>query len=342
MLLNTHEWEKQCKSIHINHLLVLCEIVEEYKSFCNDLEILIKSRTNRDLVSEAYKVMQGKFSIHSRRYKSFIEKHKHTIEIMNKYSCLSNLTVLNYNTKGSRIANLPVDYFYEYIQNNKEYIEVIKAVALKLKTLGFREIQYGESLDFTKTEYNLYPSRERTFAYLENIEVNPTYLNNPIKYKTSDSCYCMCLDLKCYGNEKEISEYSRKIYLNSLILEPNSLPNEITMESTIGVIKKLAADRKIEYQVIGNSVDLSIAINDLKNEFEHIKQVIAKIDKVKDDEELISLLAQMQNIMTQLQSFGENFEKEIIDCNENITEQKMEQEKKLYLERRYLSSIHID
>jgi len=44
----------------------------------------------------------------------------------------------------------------------------------------------------------------------------------------------------------------------------------------------------------------------------------------------------------QLQSFGENFEQEIIDSNTSITEQKIEKEKKLYLKRRFLNSIHID
>lgn len=50
----------------------------------------------------------------------------------------------------------------------------------------------------------------------------------------------------------------------------------------------------------------------------------------------------MQSIMTQLQNFDDNFEKEIIDSNAGITEQTMEQEKKLYLDRRYWSSLHID
>ena len=46
--------------------------------------------------------------------------------------------------------------------------------------------------------------------------------------------------------------------------------------------------------------------------------------------------------MIQLQNFNDNFEKEIIDSNTSITEQTMEQEKKLYLNRRYWNSIHVD
>lgn len=335
MILTTHKWDEQCKSININHLITLCEVGEDYKSFCDDLEILIKSKTNKDFVKEAYQAMQGKFFIRSSKYKSFIEKHKKTIEIMNKYFCLSNLTVLSYDTKGNHRENLPEDYFYQYIQQNKENIEKIKEVALKLKKLGFNKIEYGENLDFTEFEYNLYTFYESDFAFLENIEVNPTYLNNPIKYKTNSSCYCMCLTSRSYGSKKEVSKYGRKIYLNSLMLDSNSLPDEITTEATIGVIKKLADDKKTEYSDIRDSVDLSIATSDLKTQFEHLKQVIGRIDKIKDNEELAGTLCQMQSIVMQLQNFGEHFEKEIIDSNTNITVQTMGKEKKLYLQRRY-------
>ena len=45
--------------------------------------------------------------------------------------------------------------------------------------------------------------------------------------------------------------------------------------------------------------------------------------------------------MIQLQNFNKNFEEEIIDSNANITEQTLEQEKKLYLDIRYLNSINV-
>lgn len=327
-----------CNCIKVDHLIVLCEIGEEYKSFCDDLEKLIKSKTNRDLVNEAYRVIQGKFSIHSGKYKSFLEKHKRTIEIMNNYSCLSSLTIFNYDAKGNRSENLPEDYFYIYIQKNKEYVEIIKEVALKLKKLGFEYIYFEENLDFTEYEYKLNTSYGSDFVFLENVEINSTYLNNPIKYKTNYSSYCMFLGLN--DGKKELSKYRKKIYLNSLILDPNRISDEITYDSTIGVIKKLADDKKTEYSDIRNSVDISIATSDLRNQFEHLKQLVVKIDKVKKNKELANILEQMQSVMNQLQIFSENFEKEIIDSNSNITEQKLEQEKKLYLERRHQDSIH--
>ena len=333
---------KQCKKIQTNHLIVLCEIGENYTSFCDDLEKLIKSDSNRNLVNKVYQVMQGKLFTSSNKYKEFVEKHKHTIEIMNKYSCLMNLTVLSYDAKGKRRKNLAEDYFYQYIQEHNEDIEKIKALALKIKALGFNEINFGEKLDFTEVEYELDTVFESDFAFLENMEVIPTYLNSPIKYRTNGSCYCLILNFNGYGSNKEVSKYDRNIELNSLIFDPNKLPNEITTKSTIGIIQELAEKKKVEHEDIQSSVDLSITTSDLTSYFERLKEVSERIDKIKDNPELKNLLNQMQNTLTQLQLFGVNFENQIIDSHTGITDETMKREKKLYLDRRYWSSIDID
>ncbi len=333
---------EHCKKIKTNCLIALCEIGDDYKSFCDDLEELVKSKNNWDLVNKIYHTMQGNLSIGSNKYKDFMDKHKYTIDIMNKYSCLDNITVLSYDITGKRKENLAEDYFYQYIKEHNDDIETIKAVALKIKSLGFNEIYFGEKLDFTKSEYTLDTLYGSNFAYLENIEVNPTYLSSPIKYGTNDSCYCMNLETIGFGNNKEISKYCRNIKLNSLIFDPNRLPNEITVESTIDVIYKLAQKKKAEYDDLKHSIDLSISASDLNDYFERFKVVTERIDKIKDNQELVDLLSQMQNTLTQLQLFGANFENQIIASHTGITDETMKKEKKLYIDRRDWASLDID
>lgn len=335
------ERNKHCKKIQTNHLIALCEIGEDFKSFRNDLEQLIKSRDSRNLVSKVYSAMQGNLFMISNKYKGFIEKHKHTIEIMDKYSCLGDLTVLSYDAKGKRRENLAEDYFYQYIQEHNEDVKTIKAVALKIKALGFNEINFGEKLDFTEFEYELNTLYGSDFVFLENMEVNPTYLNSPIKYRTNGSHYCLILGSSGYVSNKEVSKYDRNIVLNSLIFDPNKLPNEITTKSTIGVIQKLAEKKNEECKNIRDSIDLSISTSDLINCFENLKKVFRRIDKIKDNQELINLLNQMQNTLEQLQLFGVGFENQIIASCTSITEEIMKREKKLYLSRR-LNDIDID
>lgn len=338
----TSENNKKCKEIETNHLLALCEVFEDYKSFCEDLEDLIYSKRAENLVSKIYRyIMHIGICISNRKYNAFIEKHKHTITIMKKYGSLGDFTLFSYDSKGNKINCPKRDYFYQYIEEHKEDFETIKKVVSKIKYLGIDKITFGEHLDFTTMEghlieHALNTSYDCNFAFLENMEVIPTYLNNPIRYTTNSSSYCIHLRLiHFYGREDEIATYGRRIELNSLIFNPDRLPNEITRESTIGVIKGLAEKKKEEYEDIQSSVNISISTSNLKNEFESLKKNYEKIDKLKDNQELKNLLTQMQNIIAQLQFFEENFEQEVIDTHEGIFKDTITKEKNAELNKRY-------
>ncbi len=338
----TSKSSKNLKKIPVNHLLVLCEVKDDYQLFCNDLENLIKSKGNRYLVRRVYHIIQGDLPNYSSKYKKFIEKHRHTIEIMNKYSCLSNLTVLSYDEKGKHRNNLPEDYFYEYIQEHKEDIETIKAVTLKIKSLGFEEINFDENLDFTKNEYELRDSFRSSFVFLENMEAIPTYLESPVKYRTNGSCYCMTLIPSSYGYCQKINIFGRRIGLNNLIFDPNRLPEEITPESTIEVIKKLAQKKKTEHNDLQNVVDLSITTSDLADYYRKLKEVSEKIIRINNNPELTNILSQIQNALQQLESFRASFEEQTINSHPDITDETIQKEKKLYLDRRDWNSIDLD
>ena len=321
--------------IPIDHLLVLCELGEDYKSFCNDLENLIKFKMDKYLARRrVYHILKGDNLLNcSNKYKKFIKKHKHTIETMNKYSCLSNFILL---------SCFDADYFYQYIQEHNEDIETIKAVALKIKSLGFKKINFDENLYFTENEYELGDSFRSNFAFLENMEAIPTYLDSPIKYRTNGSCYCMRLIPSSYGYCQKINNFGRKIELNSLIFDPNRLPNEITSKSTIEVIKKLAQKKKVEYNDLQNAIDLGITTSDLADYYKRLKKVSERIIKINDNPELTSILNQMQKTLQQLELFGTNFEEQIISTHPDINDETIKREKKLYLDRRYWEQVDID
>lgn len=337
-----HKGNENCKKINTDHLIVLCEVGEDYRLFYEDLERIIQSKNNKNFVRKMYRTMQGEFSIGTRKYQSFIEKHQRTIEIMKQYNCLSELILFRYDANGKKRKDFTEDYFYQYIQEHKEYIENIKAVALKIKEIGVEEIIFGEDLDFTDTEYKLDNFCGIRFAFLENIEVCPTYLSSPIKYVTKDSCYRLNLSLEGIGDKRTIDRYYGNIELNSLIFDPNRLPDEITVESTALVIYELAKKKKEAYVAIRNSVDFSVSTSDLRNELERLKSIVLRIDKVKDNQELNLLFDQMQNILEQLQLFGVNFENQVIDSHTSISRETMKREKKLYVDGRQWSNIDID
>jgi hypothetical protein len=334
------EKQKHCKEIQTNSLIALCEM-ENYDKFCQELESLIASEENKDLIYKVYNIMQGNLTIGNKKLKNFVKKYQDIIEIMKKYHCLSDMTIYKYHSDGKPDDSSNEDYFFKFISEHKEDIETIKNIAIKIKNLGFDKIIYGEKLDFTDVEYQLDTLYGSDIKFLENIDVIPTYNLNPIIYKTNDSCYCMTVGTFGYGNKK-ISDYGREIELNSLIFDPQRLPNEITVESTIGTIIKLVENSKKEYQIIKDSVDMSIFTEDLMIQYNRTKNIIESIENLKNKEEIKQILHNILREITELKLASLSFENEIIDCYEKIDEDKMEDEKKLYLKRRQCASNDID
>ena len=81
----------EVKEINTNHLIALCEIFDDYKEFYRDLEELIKSKTNKNLVRKVYDYITKKTSFfRNKKYDAFIAKHKNTIDIMIEYFSYGN------------------------------------------------------------------------------------------------------------------------------------------------------------------------------------------------------------------------------------------------------------
>lgn len=334
---------KQYPTVATNHLITLCEVFEDYEAFYNDLEELIKPNKKKKVYEHISQkkvydyIMQENIYINNEKIDAFIEKHKHTIEVMKKYCCLSDFMLWYFDSKGERENDffLLDDYILEYIEKHKKDIDTMKQLVLKIKELGIEVITFGEHLDFTKQSYSLSipllsTSYDCEFEFLENMECTPTYpsSNNTTRYKTSSSHYLMHLTLYNPESQGIRSNCVRNIELNSLVFSPSFLPNEITAETTINVIKNLIEKNKAESKDIKDTVDLSIATDRLKNEFESLKKRYETIDKVKENQELKELLIGMQNIMAKLQIFEESFSKQIIDTYPNLSEDIIKKEKK--------------
>lgn len=336
------EQNKSYKKIETNSLMALCEIGDDYFNFCDELESLIESKKNEYLIDTVYRIMQGHFTIGNGKIKQFVEKYQNIIEIMKKYRCLVNMTILKYDSNGKPKKNYSEEYFCQYISEHRNDVDLIKQVAFKLKSLGFDEIMLCENLEFTGSEYKYSTLYGRNVQFLENIEIIPAYYIDSIEYKTNGSCYRMTIPTTGYGIKKEVSSYGRKIELNSLVFDPSRLPNEITIDSIIGVIIQQANERKNEYQVIQYLVDMGISIDDLMEEFIRTYKVIEKIDGVNNMNDLKQILYNISREITKLKLASLKCEKETIDSSEKISKEKIENEKKLYLVRRESSKYDLD
>lgn len=316
------------KAIKPNTLIALCELGDDYKLFCEDLEKLLAEKGNNvnvlymTILDLLYGIGDGPTK-NKRKYKSFIDKYAIIFDIMHHYKCLEDLTCSSYDEKGKRKDNLPYDYFYQYLQEHPKDIETIQFLAKKIKNLGFENIIFGEKIDFTKLEYEfeelLIQRIGKKVAFLENMEADPTYLNNPIKYHSNGSSYCLFFG----ANYKKINMYGSSIVLNSLTFDPCRLPNELTLETTVKLIQELPNKKKDEYTAIQNSINLSIKTNALEEQLNNLQKLAESFEQTVDRQELMNILLEMQTIIKKLQQYGSDYENKVINSYPDITAEKL-------------------
>ena len=225
--------EKNYK-VEINNIIALCHIIDNFKEFEKNLLPIISPKYNRNFVFKLCDISQNKFKIGAKKAKKFYNENKQVIDTINKYSNVPTFINLNYDYYGKSNGNL--EFFYEYISNHTEEIPNILKLLEKLKELGFSTFIFNENLDFTKETYFSEQrfSRNFNFTYVANPEIRPNYFDH-ISYKTSDSNYK--IDLKI--NVDEISKYGNKITLNSLLFDPNTLPEKLDKKHTFDPLLSL-------------------------------------------------------------------------------------------------------
>jgi len=322
-----------------NNIIALCHIIDEFEEFEKRLIPVISQKYNRDFVFQLWDISKGKFKLGARKAKKFYSENKEIIDTINKYSNITRFINDNYGWYGEPEGNL--QFFYQYISSHKEEMEQILAVLEKLKELRFRKFEFNENLNFTKEIYGAYPSFDRNwnFIYVANPQVIPNYESH-INFKTTDSNYKMKLELDGITG-KEISYYGRYIVLNSLVFDPNTFPIKVDRENTHGQLVNQKNEQKNMLSTLRNSVDLSISISDLEQQFNHSNEIINKLDGVKNKEELVATLLSIKEYLEKLKTLGAEYDSNVSQEEPSLTPEVLEREKSLYLERRVYDSMHL-
>ena len=325
-------------SVEVNNLIALCNILNDYTKFTQNLKELIKNNNSRNIAFILYKISKGEFVFSSRKEKKFYKDNKSVIDTINKYSNIQNITI-NYLTEENSL-----DFFYKYIKKHQDNLERILSVLEKIEELGFDKLEFDEENDFTNTIYEIDTrSYINDISYLDNIEIVPNYENNIVEYKTTGSNYK--IDVHLRFNKIQEYKYRKTIIVNSLLFDPKRLPEEITEETIYDKIVSLKKKEQESCNKIRSSVDLSISIDDLYTQFENINKIIEQLNNEENKEqlpELRELLLEFKNNLNQLQKISSEYNERIIKENPNITKEMLKKEKKKYLKRRDWASIDID
>lgn len=326
---------KQIASMETKSLLAMCYILDEYHAL-GDAIMEVTRTKKRDIAYDLLRLTQGKNVIGAKDAKRILIEYKTVIDTINQYGYISNFIMQNYNWGEDYQAQ--AEYFYEYLLANRENLETIKEVLTKLVELEIPQVELDTGLVFDKRyklDTNIYYNLN--INYLANMRAIPNYQKGIIEYVAENSPY----NLEVSTSMGQITQYSRKIKLNTLVFDPSLLPNEITKDNLFEEIKQLKKAKQEESLAIYDSVNIHIGLEDLQ---EMILQFIRTINSIQDEERKTELKASMEIILEQIakmEAVKEKMEDTIVDKHPEITEDKLELEKKLYKHRRTYNNLDL-
>lgn len=322
----------------VNDLIVLCHIVDEFDSFNKNLNKLMSIKNNSGKIYKLYQLSKNQKIFGERSIKKFYVENKNVIDIISKYSILSNFFNVNYDFQGNLRKDSHLDIFHKYILNHKDELDKILSLLGKIKDLGFDKLELAENTDFTDDEYKMNTAFmfNSEFVYLSNIKVIPNYDNNIVKYVTTGSNYKMILNKvldSCYN-------CGHIIVVNNLLFDKEELPDTISRLNIFDTIKSLKDSQNSNCYIIKQSVDLSIGIDDLCAKYNILDKIVSKIDNFESKDELKMVLLQIKVHLDELKAISNEYEHKAIKQNSSITKEKIEEEKKLYLKKK--DKMYID
>ena len=321
-------------TIPVRDALTLSHIFDFFETFNSNLSAFLSKKTRRNSIHELEKLILGKSKFASKEVKKFYQENQFVLQKIKEFSDIHTFFAYYYNNDGMLMPKLSV--FYQYLLNNKEKKEQIFSLIEKINTLGIKDLEFNENLDFTKEEYIVYLKTPLAFGlinmgydmvYVDHMKAIPNYERNVIKYKTTDSNYKILL--------QSVTGKS-KIIVNSLLFDSKRLPEEITVKSLYQQLNKLKQDNQEACEKVRNSVDLDISIEDLWNQFNKTENTLESLEFI-EDKYLREKLIQIRETLYLLKKMSSDYDFDLI--KEGLSKETLEKEKELYLKRRSYEDI---
>ena len=332
---------KKIKTVMLCEVITFCHIIDEFESFNNKfLDFLKGGKDNFRLILELWGLSTGQPAFYPRpKVREFYNSNKAVIDTINKYWDFLCFVRSNYTvTDKSVILNEISTLFYQYILANKDKIDKMIALVNKLKELGFSMFDFAPNEDFSKETYSLKTRvlENLQITYLENLEVILCYERDNIQYRTKESAYKIVLDTF------SIISPDGKIILNDLTIDSDRLPKNVSQDEIFAQLLALRNEKQEQYTIIRDSVDLSVAIEDLSSMYHTVNQKINDLESVDRKPELLEELRKIKEAIDTMSSITTEHNKQIISSNHEITQRQLVEEKRAYTRRREMQKELID
>ena len=303
--------EKEYKRIYVNNMLALAHILDDYRDFKNRFNRYMFNKYNKMEMNNLLRASSGKFTISSKA-KQFYEENKNVIDTINQYSTFNKFI----NTKDD------IEYFYVYLNDNKDKLGNIISLLGRLKELNFDEVVLNSNEDFTKNEYKI-SKKERlsTISYLENMEVIPNCNNDVVCYKSNGSNYI--INLNVYFFEKPENE----IIINNVLFDKDKLPKSLQTNEILNEIFSLKDIKKDEINSLKSMINLDSDIHNLEDVYNSLLDTMTSLDDMESRKELLHILLKIRDGLNYLNKFNAKYTDGVVSKDNSITNEIVNKEK---------------
>ena len=238
---------------YTKNIIVLCYILDSYEEFSERLKNAIPTKYNRSFISDLYDISMGKinFSLKTRR---FYKENKTVIDTINKYSNLLLYTNFSYDGQDYLENEESLRFFHKYIMEHRGDLETILRVLNKIEQLKIDEIKLDKHMDFSKEEYELHYWKSENYRYvlLNNLVLVPSGETDLIRYKSTNSDYKIVASRGACKSSYLDAQMASQITLNSLIFNPDKLPNDASVDGIYKTVFGLKKQNKGKYTEISH------------------------------------------------------------------------------------------
>lgn len=238
---------------YTKNIIALCYILDSFEEFSERLKNAIPTKYNRNFISDLYDISMGKinFSLKTRR---FYKENKTVIDTINKYSNLLLYTNFSYDGQDYLENEESLRFFHKYIMEHRGDLETILRVLNKIEQLKIDEIKLDKHMDFSKEEYELHYWKSENYRYvlLNNLVLVPSGETDLIRYKSTNSDYKIVASRGACKSSYLDAQMASQITLNSLIFNPDKLPNDASVDEIYKTVFGLKKQNKGKYTEISH------------------------------------------------------------------------------------------
>ena len=272
-------------------------------------------------------------------YKSLYKKYKEFIDITNRRMSIYCF-VRNVFTEDGEL-NENYAYYLDYVYAHKDQKEKIFKNVARIYNLGIPRFELNEDAKFEEEDYAVcnIPGMFTRFTFVDNVKIIPEYETSSIKYKTAGSPFT--IDLRFEHDKSVTPEYATSMIVNTLLFDTDILPSVFTEDNTYNRIirAKKASDKTIN--LLRQSIDLSVGIDDLTSEVSKLSKTVASYD-FDYKEKMLDTLTEIKRSIIELDEALKSQTEENLREDRDLSPAVINEEKRRYLRNREASMYDYD